>query len=85
MGTVLPEADWQPILIGGLFKLNGRTSWIFSEGRESRMAEIEQRPVRTGGLNSSIAARRALSRACKQVFNGLGGTVIEPSGPEAWP
>jgi hypothetical protein len=78
MGTVLPEADWQPILIGGLFKLNDRTSGIFSEGRKSRMAEIEQRPVRTGGLNSSIAARRALSRACKQVFNGLGGTVTEP-------
>jgi 2-hydroxychromene-2-carboxylate isomerase len=43
MGTVLPEADWRPILIGGLFKLNGRTSWIFSEEREARMAEIEAR------------------------------------------
>ena len=48
MGTVLPEADWRPILIGGLFKLNGRTSWIFSEERESRMAEIEERAKRYG-------------------------------------
>ena len=43
MGAVLPEADWRPILLGGLFKLNGRTSWIFTEERESRMAEIEER------------------------------------------
>lgn len=26
IGEVLPEADWQPILLGGLFKLNGRHS-----------------------------------------------------------
>ncbi|MGH2836910.1 MAG: hypothetical protein ACRDJY_01010 [Thermoleophilaceae bacterium] len=43
MGTVLPDADWRPILLGGLFKLNGRTSWLFSEERESRMAEITAR------------------------------------------
>ena len=48
MRTVLPEADWQPIIIGGLFKLNGRTSWVFSEERESRMAEIEERAERYG-------------------------------------
>ena len=48
MGSVLPDADWQPILIGGLFKLNGRTSWIFSDERESRMAEIEERAERYG-------------------------------------
>ena len=48
IGTVLPDADWRPILIGGLFKLNGRTSWVFSDERESRMAEIEQRAERYG-------------------------------------
>jgi 2-hydroxychromene-2-carboxylate isomerase len=48
MGTVLPEADWRPILIGGLFKLNGRTSWVFSDERELRMAEIEERAKRYG-------------------------------------
>jgi 2-hydroxychromene-2-carboxylate isomerase len=48
MSTVLPDADWQPILIGGLFKLNGRTSWVFSDERESRMAEIEERAKRYG-------------------------------------
>ena len=48
IGTVLPEADWRPILIGGLFKLNGRTSWIFTDERESRMDEIEERAKRYG-------------------------------------
>ena len=48
MRTLLPAADWRPILIGGLFKLNGRTSWIFSEERESRMAENEERARRYG-------------------------------------
>ena len=48
MGTVLPEAEWTPILIGGLFKLNGRTSWIFSDERKSRMAEIDERAKRYG-------------------------------------
>jgi 2-hydroxychromene-2-carboxylate isomerase len=26
IGRLLPDADWQPILLGGLFKLNGRRS-----------------------------------------------------------
>jgi len=41
IGNVLPEAEWRPILLGGLFKLNGRTTWFFSDDREARMAEIE--------------------------------------------
>jgi len=40
---LLPDADWRPILLGGLFKLNGRTSWFLSDERETRIAEIEER------------------------------------------
>jgi len=40
---VLPEADWRPILMGGLFKLNGRHSWLYDDDREARKAEIERR------------------------------------------
>ena len=35
--------SWQPILLGGLFKLNGRGSWARTERRASGMAEVEQR------------------------------------------
>ncbi|HWH44297.1 MAG TPA: DsbA family protein [Thermoleophilaceae bacterium] len=38
-----PPPEWQPILLGGLFKLNGRSSWALTEAREEGMAEIERR------------------------------------------
>lgn len=44
----LPDADWRPILLGGLFKLNGRRSWFFGDERERRMAEVEERAARYG-------------------------------------
>jgi 2-hydroxychromene-2-carboxylate isomerase len=36
---------WQPVSLGALFKLNGRSSWALGEpgGREAGMAEIERR------------------------------------------
>src|SRR4051812_40439966 len=43
---VLPvEARWQPVLLGGLFKLTGRSSWALGdyERRRRGMAEIERR------------------------------------------
>lgn len=42
---------WQPLLLGGLFKLNGRSSWALGDyrRRQAGMAEIEQR-VRSYGL-----------------------------------
>lgn len=42
---------WQPVLLGGLFKLTGRSSWALGdyERRQRGMAEIERR-VRTYGL-----------------------------------
>jgi 2-hydroxychromene-2-carboxylate isomerase len=44
--TVLPRpARWQPVLLGGIFKLTGRSSWALGdyERRRRGMAEIERR------------------------------------------
>lgn len=44
--TLIPEpVRWQPLLLGGLFKLNGRSSWALGdyERRQAGMAEIERR------------------------------------------
>jgi 2-hydroxychromene-2-carboxylate isomerase len=46
LSTVVPEpVRWQPVLLGGLFKLNGRSSWALGDGRlrQEGMAEIERR------------------------------------------
>jgi 2-hydroxychromene-2-carboxylate isomerase len=43
---VLPgPTRWQPVLLGGLFKLTGRSSWALGDyrRRQSGMAEIERR------------------------------------------
>jgi 2-hydroxychromene-2-carboxylate isomerase len=42
----LPEpVIWQPVLLGGIFKLNGRSSWALggAEQRRAGMVEIERR------------------------------------------
>ena len=44
--TLLPEpVEWQPVLLGGLFKLTGRSSWALGDyrRRQAGMAEIERR------------------------------------------
>jgi 2-hydroxychromene-2-carboxylate isomerase len=46
LGGLLPEPiAWQPVLLGGLFKLNGRSSWARGDagGRRAGMAEVERR------------------------------------------
>jgi 2-hydroxychromene-2-carboxylate isomerase len=46
METFLPEpVVWQPVLLGGLFKLTGRSSWALGDyrRRQAGMAEIERR------------------------------------------
>jgi 2-hydroxychromene-2-carboxylate isomerase len=46
IGGLLPEpVEWQPVLLGGLFKLTGRSSWALGDyqRRQSGMAEIERR------------------------------------------
>lgn len=48
---VLPEPPlWQPVLLGGLFRLTGRSSWALggSERRRAGMADIESRAERYG-------------------------------------
>jgi 2-hydroxychromene-2-carboxylate isomerase len=48
---VLPEpVEWQPVLLGGLFKLTGRSSWALGdfERRRRGMAEIERRAAEYG-------------------------------------
>ncbi len=52
LSRLLPEpVRWQPVLLGGLFKLSGRSSWALGDERRRTvgMAEIERR-VRTYGL-----------------------------------
>ena len=44
--TLLPEqVTWQPVLLGGLFKLTGRSSWALGDYRRRQvgMADIERR------------------------------------------
>ncbi|HEY8765572.1 MAG TPA: 2-hydroxychromene-2-carboxylate isomerase [Solirubrobacteraceae bacterium] len=44
--TLVPEpVRWQPVLLGGLFKLTGRSSWALGDyrRRQTGMAEIERR------------------------------------------
>ena len=46
LGELLPEpVEWQPILLGGLFRLTGRSSWALGDHRrrQAGMAEIERR------------------------------------------
>jgi 2-hydroxychromene-2-carboxylate isomerase len=50
--ALLPEpVHWQPVLLGGLFKLTGRSSWALGDyrRRQNGMAEIERR-ARAYGL-----------------------------------
>jgi 2-hydroxychromene-2-carboxylate isomerase len=52
LATLLPDPlRWQPVLLGGLFKLTGRSSWALGDHRRraAGMAEIERR-ARSYGL-----------------------------------
>jgi 2-hydroxychromene-2-carboxylate isomerase len=42
-GTRGEPPEWQPILLGGLFKRFGRDSWARGEGRDQGMREVERR------------------------------------------
>jgi 2-hydroxychromene-2-carboxylate isomerase len=42
-GAGLPQPEWQPVLLGALFKRFGRDSWANGPGREEGMAEVERR------------------------------------------
>lgn len=49
--TLLPEpVKWQPVLLGGLFRLTGRSSWALGDfqRRQAGMADIERRALAYG-------------------------------------
>jgi 2-hydroxychromene-2-carboxylate isomerase len=69
MQRVLPIAPvWQPILLGGIWKVTGGRSWATTDKRAEGMAEVERRaaeyglmPVRwpDGWPNNTLTAMRA--------------------------
>jgi 2-hydroxychromene-2-carboxylate isomerase len=51
LNTWLPEpVHWQPVLLGGLFRLTGRSSWALGDyqRRQAGMADIERRALSYG-------------------------------------
>ncbi len=51
ISAVLPEPfQWQPVSLGALFKLTGRSSWAMgaAEHRQAGMAEVERRAYQYG-------------------------------------
>jgi 2-hydroxychromene-2-carboxylate isomerase len=44
----LDQPEWQPILLGGLFKRFGRDSWANGPGRKGGIAEVERRAAEYG-------------------------------------
>jgi 2-hydroxychromene-2-carboxylate isomerase len=44
----LEQPEWQPVLLGGLFRTFGRESWSNGAGREEGIAEIERRAAEYG-------------------------------------
>lgn len=49
INQVLPAVPvWQPILLGGIWKVTGGGSWARGEGRDAGMAEVERRAARYG-------------------------------------
>ncbi|HEY3434108.1 MAG TPA: DsbA family protein [Solirubrobacterales bacterium] len=46
----LEQPEWQPILLGGLFKRYGRSSWMHGDAREAGMRECERRAREYGLL-----------------------------------
>lgn len=73
MHSVLPVvAVWQPILLGGIWKVTGGGSWARTDQRAAGMAEVERRageyglmPIRwpEGWPRSTLAAMRAATFA----------------------
>jgi 2-hydroxychromene-2-carboxylate isomerase len=48
ISELLPEARWQGLLAGAIFKANGRTSWGLTEARDEGLAECERRAAEYG-------------------------------------
>src|SRR5271170_6252478 len=48
IGALLPQARWQGVLAGAVFKANGRTSWGLTDARERGIADCEARAAAHG-------------------------------------
>ena len=49
VNSVLPVVPvWQPVLLGGIFRATGRSSWAQGEGRARGIAEVERRAAERG-------------------------------------
>ena len=48
IGRLLPQARWQGVLAGAVFKQNGRTSWGLTERRADGIADCEARAAQHG-------------------------------------
>jgi len=46
--ALIPDARWQPLCLGAIFKANGRKSWGLDEGRAPGMADCEARAAAYG-------------------------------------
>src|SRR3954453_20534489 len=44
----LEQPEWQPVLLGGLFRPFGRDSWAHGPGRTEGIAEVERRAAAYG-------------------------------------
>lgn len=44
----LGPVEWAPVLLGGLFRATGRSSWARTDARERGMADVEARALRHG-------------------------------------
>ena len=93
---VLPRpARWQPVLLGGIFKLTGRSSWALGdyERRRRGMAEIERRardygvpPLRwpdpwpSSSLHAMRAAIHARSAGREREFASAAYTIAFAEG-----
>ncbi len=48
IGGLLPQARWEPVFAGGLFRSAGRKSWGLDERREENIRECESRAAQHG-------------------------------------
>lgn len=97
IGAMLPDAEWEPVLLGGLHKLSGRHSWLYDDDREARRAEIERRAasyglppitwfrsIPTNWLTVMRAARIAKHRGKVVEFSLAAFRAVHAEGKELW-
>ncbi len=68
------DVDWTPVLLGGIFRATGRSSWAETPSRKAGMEEVERRGARLGlpefawpreWPNNGLAAMRVATWACE--------------------